>query len=133
MSAVIDRVFEEVSAAFQWRSDREVWGVLERWDRPQLVDGVLIGDCDDFALECWYRLRDAGLHPRLAVCRTEVCPAGQPGWDHAVCLVEDAGAWLALDCRQKAAYELGLLPYQRDGWAWQVGPIDQPWDRFSIA
>lgn len=95
------------------------------------ADGKLVGDCDDYALECWYRLREAGARPVLAVCRTEVCPPDRPGWDHAVCMVEDAGQWRVFDCRQKAAYEIGWLPYQRDGWARQVGAINELWQRFT--
>lgn len=132
MPAVIDAIFAEVFRLFVWRADREIFGVPERWERPVLVGGKLLGDCDDFSMECWYRAHEAGLRPRLAVCRTEVCPADRPGWDHAVCLVQDGERWLVLDCRQRAAYEIGLLPYQRDGWAWQVGSISDPWERFTV-
>ena len=67
MREVILRTFREVKRSFVWAADEVVFGKPERWDRPVSTDGVLRGDCDDFALECRHRLRLAGVPSTLAV------------------------------------------------------------------
>lgn len=72
----LQRIRDEVSARFEYRSDEETRGVLEHWiDKHELagmeVGEPLVGDCDDFALACRYRCREEGIETRLVYCLTE--------------------------------------------------------------
>lgn len=129
--SVIDDIHADALGRFDYVSDQVAHGVPEFWDRPTPgPDGRFSGDCEDFAIWCWHALRDAGLSPKLAVCRTEVCPAGVE-FDHCVCLIDAAGAgWLVLDNRQEMVQPIDRLPYS--GWMRQEGGIAAPWQSFTV-
>ena len=51
-----------VRAVFLGTSDQDNYGMAEHWGRPVPdAHGYLRGDCDDFAIECDHRAREAGL------------------------------------------------------------------------
>lgn len=131
MSAV-DQVHADVLTVFTWQEDRLTHGLPERWERPQLVNGRLVEDCDGFAIECWHRLVDLGFRPRLAVCRTEVVDPASTGWDHCVCTIETGGRVLVLDNRYPTVVPIELLPYDKTAWARQRGSIAEPWEVFTV-
>lgn len=123
------QVHREVLSHFVWTPDTEVFGKLEYWSRPVSVDGLLRGDCDDFMLECYYRLRDLD-YPKedmhLAVCRTEDNQE-DPGvsYDHAVLLVVADGKYYVLDNRFRRVYPFGRSGY--DNWRMSTGNVSQGW------
>jgi predicted transglutaminase-like cysteine proteinase len=73
---------------------------------------MLLGDCDDFAVECLDRLLNLGTPRnalRLAVCRTET------GQLHLVLLAHTDDGEHALDNRQSYVQSKADLPYR---WLW---------------
>lgn len=122
-----------VRAVFIWTSDQDSHGMAEHWGRP-VPDayGYLRGDCDDFAIECDHRAREAGLAAD-AMCYYRC--ATETGEGHLVLGVHtDAGVFM-LDNRQrqpKLADDLDRAGYS----SWtrpQPGhPIDAPWQAVSF-
>lgn len=122
-----------VRARFIWTSDQDNFGMPEHWDRP-VPDayGFLRGDCDDFAIECDHRAREAGLAADAMcyyACTTET------GGGHLVLGVHTAAGVVILDNRQrtpKLADELDRAGY--DNWRRpQPGhPINDLWQTVSF-
>lgn len=71
---------------FVWGSDQDVFHKVDHWAFPVEVNGVLMGDCDDFALRINTQMKAAGFKPRLVLCYTEL------GGAHLVCECE---GWVA--------------------------------------
>lgn len=111
---------------FRWRTDYQVFGKPEFWDRPVFNDGLLDGDCDDWAMEMDYRLREIPIEfRRLAICRISHRSKVQ---DHCVLIVVDPkGLWVS-DCNSDQLTLIQSLPY--DMWQWSpVGaPITANWE-----
>lgn len=100
-------VFGAVKRLFRYSSDRELFGVPDKWvDRSEwvLAGKVFEGDCDDFALTCARLLLEykpvARGDIRLVFCQTET------GEYHVIVVV--AERW-ALDNRQRHVYRLDVL------------------------
>jgi len=125
------KTHREVQEVFRGQSDRKTYGVIEKWERPKLVDGFLVGDCEDFALECLYRLRPdwdvANLH--LAVCRTR---PETNGFDHAVLCADTNRGVYVLDNLQAKVRAIKNLPYRNWAWSPTGEPIDRPWITFTV-
>ena len=121
-------VFYEVIRHFVWRPDDETFGRREHWDRPVKRGDFLYGDCDDFSLECYYRLLEFGYQPHIAVCLTEV---GQRKWsagiDHAVCICD---GWV-LDNRQRHPTPLIDMTHYTN-WSRSDGTLDGFWVNFEL-
>ncbi len=120
--------------AFIWTPDTETWRAPEYWARPLPgPDGMLHGDCEDFALECHARLLVQDVpraDMRLAICRASLSTA-RGVQDHCVLAVHDSDdvsmAWV-LDNRQRRPERLRDLSY--DAWALQKrgGSIAERWE-----
>ncbi|MCK5020028.1 MAG: transglutaminase-like cysteine peptidase [Candidatus Peribacteraceae bacterium] len=130
MQRLIDKIHKDVHSIFIWQPDKVTFGELERWDRPiKDANGNLHGDCDDFMLECYYQLREAGMDKsqlHLAVCRTEVGQRKRKAhFDHAVLLVDIDDTFLVLDNRSPYVYEIKYSGY--DMWLRSNGNILNKW------
>jgi predicted transglutaminase-like cysteine proteinase len=81
-----------VNASVREADDREVFGVIERWDYPNLG----AGDCEDFALQKRKELMEAGI-PRQALLMTVV--TDENGAGHAVLTLRSNRGDFVLDNR----------------------------------
>jgi predicted transglutaminase-like cysteine proteinase len=100
-----------VNTTIRPMTDRQHWGVEDRWDYPE--DGV--GDCEDFQLLKRKLLAEAGL-PRRAMRMTVVIDAEGDG--HAVLTVRTDAGDLILDNKRDAVLawnETGYEFIKREG------------------
>lgn len=79
----LDKIHSKVSTGFNYKSDNEMYGVLEKWMMP--TDALNIsGDCEDFALGCRVLCRYEKLNSRLVICKTKEgkwhCVLEVEGW-----------------------------------------------------
>lgn len=104
----ITKAFYNVLNRFQYTPDEQAWGSPEYWASPKEMaaqadaDGMVRGDCDDFAILCRDELAKAGLRSRLVFCQVET------GGYHLVCEID---GWV-LDCRHRIVMPRDDLPYQ---------------------
>lgn len=56
-----------------YQTDKSAHGCIEYWSIPQHVikHGTLRGDCEEFALSCRHKCREAGIVSQLAICKDE--------------------------------------------------------------
>lgn len=83
-----------INTVMQYRTDRVVWGVQERWVRPLAQYRSRFGDCEDFALEKRAALLEAGVPAdrlRMAVAWSRSTGV------HAVLIVRTAEGDFVLD------------------------------------
>jgi len=111
--ALTDRVLETirtvntaVNARIVAVTDRDHWGVSDRWDYP--TDGR--GDCEDIQIEKRRELAASGLPERALRMAMVINPEGE---GHAVLLVRTDAGDLVLDNRVDA-----VLPWYRTGYTW---------------
>jgi predicted transglutaminase-like cysteine proteinase len=97
-------VNERVNAAIRPLTDRDHWGVEDRWDYP--ADGS--GDCEDYQLLKRKLLVEAGF-PRRALRMTVVID--EDGAGHAVLIVRTNRGDFILDNKKNA-----VLPWNRTGY-----------------
>ncbi|MDD2721615.1 MAG: transglutaminase-like cysteine peptidase [Gallionella sp.] len=108
LSANIESAFRNVHERFHYVSDQKKWGRSEYWAGPKEsiaaadTDGIITGDCEDFALLCREELNKLGVPNRLALC---AIPSGE---FHIVC---ETNGWI-LDCRYKSVMTANELPYR---------------------
>jgi len=88
----IEMINHAVNASVREADDREVFGVIERWDYPNLG----AGDCEDFALQKRKELMEAGI-PRQALLMTVV--TDENGAGHAVLTLRSNRGDFVLDNR----------------------------------
>lgn len=86
----VERVNRWVNAHIQAITDKEHWGIVDRWDYPS--DGK--GDCEDFALLKRQALLEEGF-PRQALLMTIVKDKSDEG--HAILTVKTTGGDFVLD------------------------------------
>lgn len=104
MEVVIDKlkaIHDQVKEHFEYKTDLEQHGELERWSMPS-GSLKLVGDCEDFALKCRMLCREQGLKTRLVVCYDE------NGDGH--CVLECLG--FILDNRQRKVVANTSLNYE---------------------
>lgn len=82
LNAIQSKVYHK----FTYETDREQYGVDEKWIMPS-IGSPFVGDCEDFALECRRLCRESGIQTRLVVCLID-------GFGH--CVLEASG-WI-FDC-----------------------------------
>jgi predicted transglutaminase-like cysteine proteinase len=114
---LLERVNTQVNRAITPMTDKDHWGVDDRWDFAE--DGI--GDCEDFQLVKRRRLIAAGL-PRRALRMTVV--VDETGSGHAVLSVmTDRGAYI-LDNRHPL-----VLPWTGTGYHFvkREGSTDATW------
>jgi len=58
---LITRINREVNREVQKANDFDLYGMPEYWTLPQVFDGKMYGDCEDYALEKRRRLIEAGV------------------------------------------------------------------------
>ena len=99
--ALLKRVNDEVNRRIQPVTDKDHWGVAERWDLPS--DGK--GDCEDLQLLKRKLLMDAGM-PRQTLLMTVVRDTHGEG--HAVLMVRTDRGDMILDSRTST-----IKPWQK--------------------
>jgi predicted transglutaminase-like cysteine proteinase len=125
--AVINAVNEHVNTTIKPMSDREHWGVEDRWDYPE--DGY--GDCEDYQLLKRRLLVQAGLS-RRAMRMTVVVDEDDAG--HAVLIVRTNLGDLILDNKRQEILSQKETTFEfikregSDGLAWvalggRVSPV----------
>jgi len=104
----LQQVCTQVHSRFCYVPDILAWGKSEYWANPKEMaaqastDGIVRGDCDDFALMCRAILDVKGIENHLVFCKIET------GEYHLVC---EASGWI-LDCRYQQVVPHELLDYQ---------------------
>ncbi|WP_203466403.1 transglutaminase domain-containing protein [Dechloromonas sp. TW-R-39-2] len=110
MTVDVRAVFQLFHAAkhqFYYQADLKAFGKVEYWIGPAEIreqlatQGVVVGDCDDFASLCVMHARAQGLPARFVLCLTEA------GESHLVCEIE---GWV-LDNRQSEVERQDDLDY----------------------
>lgn len=98
---ILVRIHKRVKDGFKPMSDKDQYGVSEKWMMPKDVDNVT-GDCEDFALACRVLCREKGIKSRLVLCYTET--------NQGHCVLECNG--YILDNRQKTVIRRDDLEYR---------------------
>lgn len=116
----------DMQKCFQWAGDDKTARVPEFWSEPKhLVDGRLVGDCEDHAIHAYHKLREAGW-PRERLRLAVVATSGNER-DHALLVLDTDRGLFAFDNRVRG------LPLARDlgyrHWLVQQAgkPITDPW------
>lgn len=115
--SILTKVHKKVFRSFEYKTDLEQYGRLERWVMP--TTDAITGDCEDFALACRVLLREQGIeNSRLVYCFTERAEG------HLVLEVE---GWI-LDNRQKKVVMKQKLTRQGYSWVSISGYLPgEPW------
>ncbi|QRM35274.1 transglutaminase-like cysteine peptidase [Microvirga sp. VF16] len=100
------RINQQVNADIKAKTDKDHWGVDDRWDFAE--DGY--GDCEDYQLVKRKRLVEAGF-PRRALRMTVVID--EEGAGHAVMMVRTNRGDLILDNKRNA-----ILPWHKTGYVY---------------
>lgn len=106
---IFKEMTEELSSKFHYTPDKEQWNTEEDWRiiEPK-DDGILYGDCDDFALYLWYYLKDLhGISSRLIFCEI---PTREGYGGH---LIIESNGYLA-DCNHWSIFTKSQVP----NWKW---------------
>jgi len=143
LKEILELTHKEVFKVFVWTSDEDVWKMREYWTRPVMDKDwfnrdILRGDCDDFMLEVYYRLRQNHRFPKnmLRLCVVATEPRVEH-YDHAVLAIEyldDDGVvdYLICDCNYPTPVRIKDLRkrgYKNFSMS-QVGqPITEPWEK----
>lgn len=107
------RINQQVNADVKAKTDKDHWGVEDRWDFAE--DGY--GDCEDYQLVKRKRLVEAGF-PRRALRMTVVID--EEGAGHAVMMVRTNRGDLILDNKRNA-----ILPWHKTGYTYIKREGDQ--------
>lgn len=123
--SVINDIHWDIFTRFKWQPDSVTFGRIEHWDMPVEKDGMFIGDCDDFSVFCYHKLKESGYSPELAVCKVPSLGG------HAVCIVQDK-EWYVLDNRFRSVYKLTDNPGNYYDWARSDGNWRNAWINFRL-
>lgn len=89
---LLNQINQLVNRTVKKATDLELYGQLEYWSLPRLVNGKLYGDCEDYALEKRRQLIAAGV-PETALSMAVAFTAR--GESHAVLMVSlESGDWV---------------------------------------
>lgn len=124
----LEEVHLAVLTGFIWKPDKETFGFIDHWARPLRIGGLLIGDCEDFALECWHRLRFVGWD--IKSLRFGLCSVYKKN-DHMVLTANYEGHLLVLDNRQREVKRIEELRYD-SSWFLSSVPITKDWEFVKI-
>lgn len=106
---LLNQVNQLVNRTVKKATDQDLYGELEYWSLPRLVNGKLYGDCEDYALEKRRQLIAAGV-PETALSMAVAFTAR--GESHAVLMVSlESGDWV-LDNLTPWATPWGDLNYR---------------------
>lgn len=94
------RIHTDTISRFRWTSDAALFGKAEYWHGGVIErDGILYGDCDDYALECFSRLYAEGVPlTDLLLCACLQDEDSAEGlYDHAILLVKHGADYYVMD------------------------------------
>ncbi len=89
---LVNTLNQDVNREVQKATDFDLYGLLEFWSLPRVIDGKMYGDCEDFALEKRRRLIAAGVPAEALSMAVAVTARGET---HAVLVVSfESGDWV---------------------------------------
>jgi predicted transglutaminase-like cysteine proteinase len=89
---LINAINREVNKDVHKATDFDLYGLLEYWSLPRVVNGKMYGDCEDYALEKRRRLIAAGVPESALSMAVAVTARGET---HAVLVVSfESGDWV---------------------------------------
>lgn len=91
---LITNINRDVNRDVHKANDFDQYGMLEYWTLPQVVDGKMYGDCEDYALEKRRRLIEAGVSAEALSMAVVVTRRGER---HAVLVVAFESGDVVLD------------------------------------
>jgi predicted transglutaminase-like cysteine proteinase len=91
---LLNTVNREVNRDVQKESDFNLYGLIEYWSLPRVIDGKMYGDCEDYALEKRRRLIAAGVPAEALSMAVVVTGRGE---SHAVLVATVENGDIVLD------------------------------------
>lgn len=91
---LITSINRDVNREVQKANDFDLYGMPEYWTLPQVIDGKMYGDCEDYALEKRRRLIEAGVSAEALSMAVVVTRRGER---HAVLVVAFESGDVVLD------------------------------------
>ncbi|AYV45599.1 cysteine protease [Caulobacter flavus] len=89
---LLNDVNRRVNREVQKAEDFDLYGMIEYWSLPRVIDGKMYGDCEDYALEKRRRLIEAGVPAAALSMAVAVTARGE---SHAVLVVAmEQGDWV---------------------------------------
>lgn len=89
---LVNAINREVNRDVRKATDYDLYGLLEYWSLPRVIDGRMYGDCEDYALEKRRRLVAAGVPASALSMAVAVTARGEV---HAVLVVRfQSGDWV---------------------------------------
>lgn len=122
-----DAIHRDLYRNFTWREDIRTFKAEEFWDRPREQSGSLFGDCDDFAIEMDYRLKQSGF--ALEDRRLAACSISKIQIDHCALVLETPKGWMVSECNSPTLKKLNDLPYTMWYLAPRDGKITKDWEK----
>jgi predicted transglutaminase-like cysteine proteinase len=122
---LVNTLNRDVNREVQKANDFDLYGLLEFWSLPRVIDGKMYGDCEDYALEKRRRLLAAGVPAEAMSMAVAVTARGE---SHAVLLVRfESGDWV-LDNLTPWATPWGDLNYR---WIERQAPGSLEWKKVA--
>ncbi|MFZ0266036.1 transglutaminase-like cysteine peptidase [Caulobacter sp.] len=122
---LVNTLNRDVNREVQKANDFDLYGLLEFWSLPRVIDGKMYGDCEDYALEKRRRLIAAGVPAEAMSMAVAVTARGET---HAVLLVRfESGDWV-LDNLTPWATPWGDLNYR---WIERQAPGSPEWKKVA--
>jgi predicted transglutaminase-like cysteine proteinase len=122
---LVNALNRDVNREVQKANDFDLYGLLEFWSLPRVIDGKMYGDCEDYALEKRRRLLAAGVPAEAMSMAVAVTARGE---SHAVLLVRfESGDWV-LDNLTPWATPWGDLNYR---WIERQAPGSLEWKKVA--
>ncbi|PVM91542.1 cysteine protease [Caulobacter radicis] len=89
---LLNDINRRVNREVQKADDFDLYGMIEYWSLPRVIDGKMYGDCEDYALEKRRRLIEAGVPAAALSMAVAVTARGE---SHAVLVVAmEQGDWV---------------------------------------
>ena len=89
---MVNTINREVNRDVHKATDFDLYGLLEYWSLPRVINGKMYGDCEDYALEKRRRLIAAGVPEQALSMAVAVTARGE---SHAVLVVRfESGDWV---------------------------------------
>lgn len=89
---LLNEINRRVNREVQKADDFDLYGMIEYWSLPRVIDGKMYGDCEDYALEKRRRLIEAGVPAAALSMAVAVTARGE---SHAVLVVAmEQGDWV---------------------------------------
>lgn len=122
---LVNTLNREVNRDVHKANDFDLYGLLEFWSLPRVIDGKMYGDCEDYALEKRRRLIAAGVPAEAMSMAVAVTARGE---SHAVLVVSfESGDWV-LDNLTPWATPWGDLNYR---WLERQVPGSSEWKKIT--